>query len=107
MELKTGNTKPTSDSWDTASLIMVSNFSCDYFRFAAAFVDLGIDAWVMNVVPISGTNTLPVIFDRGLFGVMHDWYGCLPLSLAITNSCPYIPVTDRWKKCEAATVAFS
>lgn len=28
----------------------------------------------MNVVPISGPNTLPLIFDRGLIGVMHDWY---------------------------------
>lgn len=28
----------------------------------------------MNVVPISGPNTLPVIYDRGLIGVMHDWY---------------------------------
>lgn len=94
MELKTGNTKPTSDSWDTASLIMVSNFSCDYFRFAAAFVDLGIDAWVMNVVPISGTNTLPVIFDRGLFGVMHDWYGCLPF---IFSNYKFLPLysSDR------------
>lgn len=28
----------------------------------------------MNVVPVSGANTLPVIFDRGFIGVMHDWY---------------------------------
>lgn len=28
----------------------------------------------MNVVPVSGFNTLPVIYDRGLTGVMHDWY---------------------------------
>ena len=28
----------------------------------------------MNVVPVSGFNTLPVIYDRGLIGVMHDWY---------------------------------
>jgi hypothetical protein len=32
------------------------------------------DSWVMNVVPVSGPNTLPVIYDRGLIGVMHDWY---------------------------------
>lgn len=37
-------------------------------------IDLGIDAWVMNVVPTSGSNTLPVIYDRGLIGVLHDWY---------------------------------
>ena len=33
-----------------------------------------LDSWVMNVVPFSGFNTLPVIYDRGLIGVMHDWY---------------------------------
>jgi hypothetical protein len=26
----------------------------------------------MNVVPVSGPNTLPVIYDHGLIGVMHD-----------------------------------
>ncbi|MQM05143.1 hypothetical protein Taro_037947 [Colocasia esculenta] len=41
--------------------------------FAAALIDLQIDGWVMNVVPTSGPNTLPVIFDRGLIGVAHDW----------------------------------
>lgn len=42
-------------------------------RFAAALVDLKLDCWVLNVVPVSGSNTLPVIYDRGLIGVMHDW----------------------------------
>nr|GMD88690.1 probable methyltransferase PMT10 [Ipomoea batatas] len=41
--------------------------------FAAALVDFEFDCWVMNVVPVSGSNTLPVIYDRGLIGVMHDW----------------------------------
>lgn len=29
--------------------------------------------WVMNVVPITMTNTLKVIYDRGLLGLFHDW----------------------------------
>nr|GEU45745.1 probable methyltransferase PMT11 [Tanacetum cinerariifolium] len=41
--------------------------------FAAALIDNQLDCWVMNVVPVSGPNTLPVIYDRGLLGVMHDW----------------------------------
>ncbi|KAJ3668936.1 hypothetical protein LUZ60_010886 [Juncus effusus] len=41
--------------------------------FAAALIDQKMDAWVMNVVPTSGPNTLPVIYDRGLLGVAHDW----------------------------------
>ncbi|MCI69322.1 putative methyltransferase PMT11, partial [Trifolium medium] len=42
--------------------------------FAAALIEHKLDCWVMNVVPVSGSNTLPVIYDRGLIGVMHDWY---------------------------------
>ena len=42
-----------------------------FLRFAAALKDLQI--WVMNVVPIDSTNTLPLIYERGLFGVYHDW----------------------------------
>ncbi|KAL3698980.1 hypothetical protein R1sor_017002 [Riccia sorocarpa] len=41
--------------------------------FNAALLQTGKLAWVMNVVPTSATNTLPFIFDRGLFGVNHDW----------------------------------
>lgn len=45
-----------------------------FFRFAAALIEQNFENWVMNVVPVSGPNTLPVIYDRGLIGVMHDWY---------------------------------
>jgi Putative S-adenosyl-L-methionine-dependent methyltransferase len=34
----------------------------------------GMSSWVMNVVPTSEPNSLPVIYDRGLIGVAHDWY---------------------------------
>lgn len=37
-------------------------------------IEQNLNSWVMNVVPVSGPNTLPVIYDRGLIGVMHDWY---------------------------------
>lgn len=61
--------------WSNAhhdSVQFVGHF--EYCRFAAALHDLQIDCWVMNVVPVSGFNTLPVIYDRGLIGAMHDWY---------------------------------
>uniref|UniRef100_A0A7N0TPL4 Methyltransferase n=1 Tax=Kalanchoe fedtschenkoi TaxID=63787 RepID=A0A7N0TPL4_KALFE len=41
--------------------------------FAATLINEKIDAWVLNVVPVSWFNTLPIIYDRGLLGVMHDW----------------------------------
>ncbi|KAI5073340.1 hypothetical protein GOP47_0011353 [Adiantum capillus-veneris] len=42
-----------------------------YGGFAAALSSLPV--WVMNVVPSDAADTLPVIFDRGLFGMYHDW----------------------------------
>ncbi|XP_054820205.1 probable methyltransferase PMT26 [Prosopis cineraria] len=42
-----------------------------YGGFAAALRDL--DVWVMNVVSIDAADTLPIIYERGLFGIYHDW----------------------------------
>ncbi|KAF5205561.1 hypothetical protein FRX31_004852 [Thalictrum thalictroides] len=44
------------------------------YWFAPALIDLQLDSLVIKVVPVSGPNTLPVIYDRGLIGVLHDWY---------------------------------
>jgi hypothetical protein len=40
-------------------------------RFAAALRDMKV--WVMNVVSIDSPDTLPIIYERGLFGMYHDW----------------------------------
>ncbi|KAL9329776.1 hypothetical protein ACSQ67_004779 [Phaseolus vulgaris] len=42
-----------------------------YGGFAAALKDLNI--WVMNVIPVNAPDTLPIIYERGLFGMYHDW----------------------------------
>ncbi|KAJ6841342.1 putative methyltransferase PMT26 [Iris pallida] len=42
-----------------------------YGGFAAALRDMKV--WVMNVVSIDSPDTLPVIYERGLFGMYHDW----------------------------------
>ncbi|KAL0700176.1 hypothetical protein Bca4012_056298 [Brassica carinata] len=42
-----------------------------YGGFAAALKDLKL--WVMNVVPIDSADTLPIVYERGLFGIYHDW----------------------------------
>jgi len=39
--------------------------------FAAALKDKPV--WVMNVVPEDGPNTLKLVYDRGLLGVIHNW----------------------------------
>lgn len=55
--------------------------------FAAALSDEKI--WVMNVVPVHAPNTLPIIFERGLIGVYHDWcesFGSYPRSYDLLHA---------------------
>ncbi|KAK3149190.1 hypothetical protein QOZ80_3AG0214120 [Eleusine coracana subsp. coracana] len=47
-----------------------------YGGFAAALASKSV--WVMNVVPVHAADTLPIIYERGLIGVYHDW--CEPFS---------------------------
>ncbi|KAK2982490.1 hypothetical protein RJ640_026333 [Escallonia rubra] len=56
-------------NWSSVRNVMDMN--AGYGGFAAALINLPL--WVMNVIPISGPDTLPVIFDRGLIGIYHDW----------------------------------
>ncbi|CAI0459772.1 unnamed protein product [Linum tenue] len=42
-----------------------------YGGFAAALKDIKV--WVVNVVNVDSPDTLPIIFERGLFGIYHDW----------------------------------
>ncbi|KAJ7516055.1 hypothetical protein O6H91_22G040700 [Diphasiastrum complanatum] len=55
--------------WDAVRNVMDMN--ARYGGFAAALTTRPV--WVMNVVPTSEPDTLPVIFDRGLLGIYHDW----------------------------------
>ncbi|XP_051143642.1 probable methyltransferase PMT23 [Andrographis paniculata] len=56
-------------NWSSVRNVMDMN--AGYGGFAAALINLPV--WVMNVVPIHEPDTLPVIFDRGMIGVYHDW----------------------------------
>ncbi|XP_031094695.1 probable methyltransferase PMT11 [Ipomoea triloba] len=59
--------------WKKFKLRNVLDMRAGFGGFAAALIEHKFDCWVLNVVPVSGLNTLPVIYDRGLLGVMHDW----------------------------------
>ncbi|XP_057475649.1 probable methyltransferase PMT11 [Actinidia eriantha] len=59
--------------WKKFKLRNVLDMRAGFGGFAAALIENQLDCWVLNVVPVSGPNTLPVIYDRGLLGVMHDW----------------------------------
>lgn len=86
-----------------SSIRNVMDMSAGYGGFAAAIVDQPL--WVMNVIPIGQSDTLPVIFSRGLIGVYHDWcesfntyprtYDLLHMSYllgSLTNRCDIIEV---------------
>ncbi|CAL5384787.1 unnamed protein product [Camellia sinensis] len=69
-----------------------------YGGFAAALHDYGIDCWVINVVPVSGFNTLPVIYDRGLVGVMHDWcepFDTYPRTYDLLNEAGLFSIEEK------------
>lgn len=55
--------------WSTVRSVM--DMRAIYGGFAAALKDLNV--WVMNVVSVDAPDTLPIIYERGLFGIYHDW----------------------------------
>lgn len=56
----------------------VMDMNANYGGFAAALSSDPV--WIMNIVPHTMTNTLPVIYNRGLLGSYHDWLVFLPNS---------------------------
>ena len=52
---------------DWSAVQNVMDMKAVYGGFAAALVSQPV--WVMNFVPIDAPNTLPVIYERGLFGI--------------------------------------
>ncbi|XP_074371252.1 putative methyltransferase PMT25 [Apium graveolens] len=56
-------------NWSSVRNVM--DMKAVYGGFAAALKDVKV--WVMNVVPITSSDTLPIIYERGLFGMYHDW----------------------------------
>ncbi|WOH10378.1 hypothetical protein DCAR_0729846 [Daucus carota subsp. sativus] len=56
-------------SWSNVRNIM--DMRAVYGGFAAALRDLKV--WVLNVVNTDSPDTLPIIYERGLFGIYHDW----------------------------------
>lgn len=55
--------------WSTIRNVM--DMHSIFGSFAAALVEQNV--WVMNVVPVYAPDTLPIIFERGLVGIYHDW----------------------------------
>ncbi|KAL9245902.1 hypothetical protein vseg_019501 [Gypsophila vaccaria] len=56
-------------SWSDVRNVM--DMRAVYGGFAAALRNLKV--WVLNVVNVNSPDTLPIIYERGLFGIYHDW----------------------------------
>ncbi|XP_012450019.1 probable pectin methyltransferase QUA2 isoform X1 [Gossypium raimondii] len=56
----------------------VLDMNARYGGLNAALLEAGKSVWVLNVVPTSGPNYLPLILDRGYVGVLHDWCEAFP-----------------------------
>ncbi|XP_029127616.1 probable methyltransferase PMT27 [Cajanus cajan] len=59
----------TGITWSNVRNVM--DMRAVYGGFAAALRDLPV--WVFNVVNVDSPDTLPLIYERGLFGIYHDW----------------------------------
>ncbi|CAI5504338.1 unnamed protein product [Closterium sp. Naga37s-1] len=57
--------------WGTVRNVMDMN--AHYGGFAAELAVSKKPLWVLNVVPTSGPDSLPIVFERGLVGIYHDW----------------------------------
>ncbi|XP_014504908.1 probable methyltransferase PMT10 isoform X1 [Vigna radiata var. radiata] len=93
--------------WKEYNLRNVMDMRAGFGGVAAALLDLGIDCWVMNVVPVSGFNTLPVIYDRGLIGVVHDWcepFDTYPRTYDLLHAAGLFSVEKKRNKCNISSI---
>ncbi|KAL9272341.1 putative methyltransferase PMT11 [Drosera capensis] len=91
--------------WKKFRLRNVLDMRAGFGGFAAALFDQKLDCWVLNVVPVSGPNTLPVIYDRGLIGVMHDWcepFDTYPRTYDLLHAAGLFSIEQ--KRCNASSI---
>ncbi|XP_057531885.1 probable methyltransferase PMT10 [Amaranthus tricolor] len=91
--------------WRELKMRNVMDMRSGFGGFAAALHDLDLNSWVMNVVPVSGFNTLPVIYDRGLLGVMHDWceaFDTYPRTYDLLHASGLFSIEK--KRCNISTI---
>ncbi|CAK9140032.1 unnamed protein product [Ilex paraguariensis] len=88
-------------NWSSVRNVM--DMRAVYGGFAAALKDLNV--WVINVVPIDSPDTLPIIYDRGLFGIYHDWcesFSTYPRSYDLLHADHLF--SDIKKRCKLVSV---
>ncbi|CAA2955184.1 probable methyltransferase PMT11 [Olea europaea subsp. europaea] len=91
--------------WKKFKLRNVLDMRAGFGGFAAALIENQLDCWVLNVVPVSGPNTLPVIYDRGLIGVIHDWcepFDTYPRTYDLLHAAGLFSIEQ--KRCNISTI---
>ncbi|KAL6126665.1 hypothetical protein ACLB2K_074711 [Fragaria x ananassa] len=91
--------------WKKLRLRNVMDMRAGFGGFAVALIEHNLNSWVMNVVPVSGPNTLPVIYDRGLIGVMHDWcepFDTYPRTYDLLHAAGLFSIEK--KRCNISTI---
>ncbi|CAI5532173.1 unnamed protein product [Closterium sp. Naga37s-1] len=84
----------------------VLDMDARYGGFGAALENAK-PVWVMSVVPTTSPDTLPVVFDRGLLGVYHDWceaFNTYPRTYDLVHSDHHFGKALTEKRCEAADI---
>eukprot|EP00268_Persea_americana_P043292 TRINITY_DN4348_c1_g2_i3.p1 TRINITY_DN4348_c1_g2~~TRINITY_DN4348_c1_g2_i3.p1 ORF type:complete len:718 (+),score=178.65 TRINITY_DN4348_c1_g2_i3:1273-3426(+) len=72
---------------DWSSVRNIMDMKAIYGGFAAALASQNV--WVMNVIPVHAPQTLPIIYERGLVGIYHDWcesFGSYPRSYDLLHA---------------------
>ncbi|GJP38270.1 hypothetical protein CLOM_g22731 [Closterium sp. NIES-68] len=90
-----------------AGIRNVLDMDAHYGGFGAALERVK-PVWTMNAVPTTSPDTLPVVFDRGLLGVYHDWceaFNTYPRTYDLVHSDHHIGKALTEKRCEAADIA--
>ncbi|CAO2830788.1 unnamed protein product [Amaranthus hypochondriacus] len=56
----------------------VLDMNAQFGGFNHALLEAGKHLWVMNVVPTTASDSLPLILDRGFIGTSHNWCEAFP-----------------------------
>ncbi|CAI5508981.1 unnamed protein product [Closterium sp. Naga37s-1] len=85
----------------------VLDMDAHYGGFGAA-LERAKPVWTMNVVPTTSPDTLPVVFERGVLGMYHDWceaFNTYPRTYDLVHSDHHFGKALTEKRCEAADIA--
>ncbi|XP_020524861.1 probable methyltransferase PMT11 isoform X3 [Amborella trichopoda] len=91
--------------WRKLQFRNVMDMRANFGGFAAALAASDMKCWIINVIPVSGPNTLPLIYDQGLIGAVHDWcepFDTYPRTYDLLHASGIFSTED--KRCGIITI---